>query len=101
VEVGMSPLVFGGFMTVTALSGIVISMLVARRSDSHWTRRTTMLIGGAGGLAGYLAYAFVRDTLALTIIGMTVVALAQVNFSQVFAHGREELSRDRSMLRHV
>jgi MFS transporter, SET family, sugar efflux transporter len=51
------------------------------------------LIGGSGGVLGYLGYAFVRDPLWLMCIGATLLSVSSVSFSQVFAHAREELAR--------
>jgi MFS transporter, SET family, sugar efflux transporter len=92
-EVQMSPFMFGTFMTITAVSSIVLSTLLARWSDTHVSRRTMLILGSLGGLVGYLGYAFVRDPLALTVIGSLGLGVAAVNFSQLFAHVREEFDR--------
>jgi SET family sugar efflux transporter-like MFS transporter len=96
LAIGMTPLMFGLFMTVTSVSAIVISTVLARLSDSRVSRRTMLLFGASGGLLGYTGYAFVRDPFALTIIGSLALGIAAVNFSQLFAHVREELSRPES-----
>ncbi len=93
IEVGMSPFVFGGFMTITSLSAIALSTLLARWSDTGASRRTMLLIGSASGLLGYAGYAFVRDVVWLTVIGSLVLGLSSVTFSQVFAYAREMLAR--------
>ena len=93
LEVGMTPVMFGTFMTITSVSAIVLSTFLASWSDSHVSRRTLLLMGAAGGLLGYTGYAFVRNPVALTIIGSLALGVASVNFSQLFAYVREELGR--------
>jgi MFS transporter, SET family, sugar efflux transporter len=88
-EVGMRPLVFGIYMTVTSLSAIIVATTLARWSDTHVPRKVMLLIGGTGGILGYTGYAFVRNPWLLICIGSTVLALAAVCFSQLFAHTRE------------
>lgn len=92
-EVGMTPFVFGLFMTATTLSGLVVSLSLARWSDVRGTRRPVMILGAFGGLFGYVGYAFVRDVALLMLIGCLVVSLIAVNFSQLAAYMREVLSR--------
>ncbi len=91
--VHMSPLRFGLFMTTTSFSAIVISLTLARWSDTHVARRTMLIVGPIGGMLGYTGYAFVRDPVALTVIGSLAIGVATVSFSQLFAFGREELGR--------
>jgi SET family sugar efflux transporter-like MFS transporter len=91
--IGMTPFVFGMFMTSTALSAMVASTLLARWSDTRAPRRTVLLLSSAGGALGYLGYASVSDPLALALIGALLLGVASANFPQLFAHAREELAR--------
>lgn len=90
-EVGMSHFEFGVFMTVTSVSGIVISTYLARSSDTRWSRKYVLLLGGAAGALGYLGYAFVRSPLLLTVIGALALGVASISFGQVFAYSRDAL----------
>lgn len=93
LHVGMSGPMFGLFMTITAVSGIVLSTTLARWSDTHLSRRSVLLLGSTCGLLGYIGYAFTSNVLALILIGSLLLGTAQINMSQLFAHMREELSR--------
>ena len=90
-EVGMSHFGFGVFMTITSVSAIVISTALARYSDTHWSRKSVLLLGGVGGALGYLGYAFVREPVALTGIGAILLGIFSISFGQVFACTRETL----------
>ncbi|HYQ17510.1 MAG TPA: sugar efflux transporter [Polyangiaceae bacterium] len=98
-EVGMSHLGFGVFMTITSVSGIVISTLLARTSDTHWTRKSVLLLGGSSGALGYLGYAFVRSPVQLTLIGSLLLGVASISFGQIFAYARDTLEES-SIERH-
>jgi SET family sugar efflux transporter-like MFS transporter len=91
--VGMSLGTFGAFMTVTALSNIGLSTLLAHRSDTLSSRRGMLLCGAGAGALGYLGYAFTRDIIGLVLIGALVLGVASITFSQLFAHARELLER--------
>jgi SET family sugar efflux transporter-like MFS transporter len=93
LAVGMKPLLFASFMTLNSLCSMAASTLLARWSDTRWSRRTVLLIGGCGGTLGYLGYAFVTQPLLLMLIGATVLSVSSVSFSQIFAHARDELAR--------
>lgn len=88
-EIGLRPLTFGLYMTVTSLSAIIVATALARWSDTHWPRKVVLLLGASGGVLGYTAYAFLRDPRVLVVIGCTVLAVGAVCFSQLFAHTRE------------
>ena len=93
IEVGMSNWTFGIFMTITSVSGIIVSTVLARWSDTRFSRRSILLIGCAFGAAGYAGYAFVRNVVWLTIIGSVGIGISSIAFSQIFAYGREALER--------
>jgi SET family sugar efflux transporter-like MFS transporter len=93
IEVGMSNWTFGIFMTITSVAGIVISTVLARWSDTRFSRRSILLIGCAAGAAGYAGYAYVRSVFWLTVIGSVGIGISSIAFSQIFAYGREALDR--------
>jgi SET family sugar efflux transporter-like MFS transporter len=73
------------------VSGIVISTFLARYSDTRWSRKSVLLLGGSSGALGYLGYAFVRDPLLLTGIGAILLGVASICFGQIFAYARDTL----------
>jgi MFS transporter, SET family, sugar efflux transporter len=93
-HVGMTPWGFGIFMTITTVAGIVISTALARWSDTHYSRRSILLLSCMCGAAGYAAYAFLRDVVWLTVIGSVALGVSSISFAQLFASAREALGRD-------
>jgi MFS transporter, SET family, sugar efflux transporter len=91
LEVGMSKMRFGVFMTLTAASGIFIGTALARYSDTHFSRRSMLLWGSISGFLGYLGYAYCRSFVPLVLIGTLVLGVSTISFSQLFAHARELL----------
>lgn len=89
----MSSLQFGAFMVATGLAGIVFSTILARWSDTRFSRRQVLLFGALFGALGYVGYALVRDPVWLTVIGCIFLGLSSVTFSQLFAHAREVLDQ--------
>jgi SET family sugar efflux transporter-like MFS transporter len=93
IEVGMSNWTFGVFMTITSVAGIALSTVLARWSDTRFSRRAILLLGCAFGVAGYGGYAYVRSVLWLTVIGSVALGIASITFSQLFAYAREAIER--------
>ena len=93
VHVGMTNWEFGLFMTITSISGIVISTFLARWSDTHFSRRSILLLGCACGFLGYFAYAFLLNVILLTLIGSVLLGISSITFAQLFAYAREALGR--------
>ena len=93
IEVGMSNLKFGVFMTITSISGIIITTFLARWSDTRVSRRSILIWSCVCGCAGYAAYAFVRDVVWLTIIGALALGVSSITFAQLFAYERELIGR--------
>jgi SET family sugar efflux transporter-like MFS transporter len=90
-DIGMSSEKLGTFMTVSALSAIAVSTLIARRSDRGVSRRTLLLVGSCAGVLANLGFAIVHDPLLVLLIGSSALAVASINFAQFFAHVREHL----------
>lgn len=88
-EVGLSPRAFGLFMTVVSISAIVVSTVLAKLSDTRFSRRHMLLIGSLGGILGFIGYATLRNPVTLLLIGSTLHAVASICFAQLFAHVRE------------
>lgn len=100
-EVGMTPLRFGVFMTVTSVVGIAIATYLSRASDLRLSRKTVLVVGGLAGALGHMGYAFVRDFWSLLAIGAGLLGIASVTFGQVFAYARDLLSRSEIERRDV
>lgn len=92
LEVGMSPVRFGVFMTITSAVAIAVSTWLARWSDTRCSRKAMLVIGGATGVIGYVGYAFVRDFVWLTLIGSFLLGVSSITFSQLFALVRDVIS---------
>ncbi|OIQ97106.1 sugar efflux transporter B [mine drainage metagenome] len=92
IECGMNPVVFGVFMTITAVAGIVIATTLAHYSDTHLSRRQVMILGSVAGALGYGCYAYLRTFWPLLLVGCLLLGLSSITFSQLFAFAREELS---------
>jgi len=93
IEVGMSPLRFGVFMMITATGGVIIGTTLAHYSDTHYSRRSMLLLGSLAGSLGYIGYAFLRDFVPLLLVGTLLLGISSITFSQLFAHAREMLTK--------
>jgi SET family sugar efflux transporter-like MFS transporter len=92
LEVRMSLLRFGTFMTLNAASGIVISTVLAHYSDVRISRRSILLLASLAGCVGYLGYAYLRSFWALVAVGSLALGVSSITFSQLFAYARELLT---------
>jgi SET family sugar efflux transporter-like MFS transporter len=92
-EVGMSNAAFGMFMTISAVSGIIISSVIARLSDQNLSRRTVLLITVGAAVVGYICFAFFRNYYALLFVSAFILGIASSNFAQLFAFARETVSQ--------
>jgi SET family sugar efflux transporter-like MFS transporter len=92
-EAKMNPLVFGVFMTILAVSGIVIATVLSHYSDTRYSRRSMMLLGGIFGVLGYAGFAYFRTFVPLVLVGVFFLGVSSITFSQSFAYAREAISR--------
>lgn len=92
-EVQVRPFWVGLFFTVNAVAGIVISLLVAKRSDSQGDRRKLIMFCCLMAVGNSLLFAFSRHYLTLITLGVLLSALASVAVPQIFALAREYADR--------
>ncbi|WP_058912233.1 sugar efflux transporter [Entomohabitans teleogrylli] len=92
-EVEVRPFWVGLFYTVNAVAGIVISLLLARRSDSRGDRRKLIMFCCAMAVANCILFAFNRHYLTLITAGVFLAALANTSMPQIFALAREYADR--------
>ncbi|UQY44836.1 MFS transporter [Erwinia sp. PK3-005] len=92
-EVGVRPFWVGLFYTVNAVAGIVVSLLLAKRSDNQGDRRKLILFCCSMALANALLFAFNRHYLTLITLGVLLSSLASVSMPQIFALAREYADR--------
>ncbi|AIR02902.1 sugar transporter [Pluralibacter gergoviae] len=88
-EVGAQPFWVRLFYTVNAIAGIVISLLLAKRSDSRGDRRRLIMFCCLMAVANALLFAFNRHYLTLVTCGVLLAALASTAMPQLFALARE------------
>lgn len=90
--VGMTPLQLGVFLTLNAVSAVLLSTRLARWSD-RWTRRKPLVLATmAAGAAAYLLLSQLRTYPAVIATGVVLMGLAAAAFPQVFAFARVRLT---------
>lgn len=88
-EVKVRPLWVGFFYTANAVAGIVVSFLLAKRSDNRGDRRMLVLLCCLMAIGNCLLFAFNRDFLTLITVGVLMSAVASTAMPQIFALARE------------
>ncbi|WP_431223771.1 MFS transporter [Serratia sp. L9] len=88
-EVKVRPLWVGMFYTVNAIAGIIVSFLLAKRSDTRGDRRRLILLCCMMAVGNSLLFAFNRDYLTLITAGVLLAAIANTAMPQIFALARE------------
>ncbi|HCI5436101.1 sugar efflux transporter [Enterobacter roggenkampii] len=88
-EVGAQPFWVGLFYTVNAIAGILVSLALAKRSDSQGDRRRLILFCCAMAVGNALLFAFNRHYLTLITCGVLLASLANTAMPQLFALARE------------
>ena len=88
-EVGAQPFWVGLFYTVNAIVGIVVSLALAKRSDSQGDRRKLIMFCCLMAIGNALLFAFNRHYLTLITCGVLLASLANTAMPQLFALARE------------
>ncbi|WP_029684603.1 MFS transporter [Tatumella saanichensis] len=84
-----SPLMVGVFFTVNAVTGIIVSFLLAKRSDNKGDRRHLLMFCCLLALLNALVFAFTRSYWVLITLGLLLSAFSTVVMPQIFALARE------------
>ncbi|MCR2807760.1 sugar efflux transporter [Paenibacillus soyae] len=92
-EVGMSNTSFGVFMLISSLCGIFFSTWIAKLSDRVPDRKFILILCSLAAVIGYLGFAFSRNYAVLLFFSSVFIGISSSTFSQVFAIGREMLTR--------
>lgn len=88
-EVGAQPFWVGLFYTVNAVAGILVSLWLAKRSDSQGDRRKLILFCCVMAIGNALLFAFNRHYLTLLTCGVLLASIANTAMPQLFALARE------------
>ncbi len=88
-EGGAEPFWVGLFYTVNAIAGILVSLWLAKRSDSQGDRRRLIMFCCVMAVGNALLFAFNRHYLTLITCGVLLASLANTAMPQLFALARE------------
>ncbi len=88
-EVEARPFWVGLFYTVNAVAGILVSLLLAKRSDNRGDRRKLIMVCCLMAVANCVLFAFNRHYLTLITIGVMFASIANTAMPQIFALARE------------
>ena len=88
-EVDVRPFWVGLFYTVNAIVGILVSLWLAKRSDSRGDRRKLIMFCCLMAVTNCVLFAFNRHYLTLITLGVMLAALANTAMPQLFALARE------------
>ncbi|WP_019584844.1 sugar efflux transporter [Deinococcus apachensis] len=89
-QVHMTPLQLGIFLTVNAVSGVLISTGLARLSDRLPDRKPLVFLTLGAAMVGYSLLSVARSYPALLLIGPVFLGTGAAAFPQVFAFARAQ-----------
>lgn len=92
-EVKVNPLMVGLYYTGSAVIGIVVSQMLATRSDKQGDRKRLILHCCILGALGCVLYAWNRNYFILLIIGVILSSFGSTANPQLFALAREHADR--------
>jgi len=88
-EVEVRPFWVGLFYTVNAITGILVSLALAKRSDNRGDRRKLIMVCCVMAVANCVLFAFNRHYLTLITVGVMFASIANTAMPQIFALARE------------
>ncbi|MEH0688955.1 sugar efflux transporter [Vibrio cholerae] len=88
-ELGASPLMLSLYMVVAVSSSVWVSSAIAKRSDSHWNRKTILVVSLCSYLITVASFTVIRDYWLAVAVVTLFGSVSGASFGQLFALGRE------------
>ncbi|WP_379145243.1 sugar efflux transporter [Paenibacillus sp. sgz500992] len=91
-KLGVSAGTFGIFTAVTLISGVWLSSIIAKRSDSGLNRKTLMVTAMLFNALAFAGYLFIHEFYALLLYMTVFTAIGAPAMPQMFASAREAVN---------
>ena len=88
----MSPGRLGFFMTMMAISGVVISRYMGKRSDAAPNRRPYVLVANFAAVFGYAGMSLTSNYWLILILGCVFLGIAAATLPQMFSYSKTALA---------
>jgi SET family sugar efflux transporter-like MFS transporter len=88
----MSPGRLGFFMTMMAISGVVISRYMGKRSDAAANRRPYVLAANFAAVFGYAGMGLTSNYWLILILGCVFLGIAAATLPQMFSYSKTALA---------
>ncbi|MUJ28183.1 MFS transporter [Aliivibrio fischeri] len=88
-ELDASPMMLSLYMTLAVSSSVIVSQFIAKRSDTHWNRKTILMISLASYLILVTSFTVIRDYWLAITMAVVFGSVSGASFGQLFALGRE------------
>jgi len=90
-EAHMTPVRLGIFMTLTAISSVIVSTYLGRVADRRADKKRIVVLSIAGAAMGYALLCVTRNYVLLTIFGCVFLSIGAAVFPQLFTFGKARL----------
>ncbi|MUK62337.1 MFS transporter [Aliivibrio fischeri] len=88
-ELDASPMMLSLYMTLAVSSSVIVSQFIAKRSDTHWNRKTILMVSLASYLILVASFTVIRDYWLAITMAVVFGSVSGASFGQLFALGRE------------
>lgn len=95
-DLGMSSGAFGVFMAISSLSGVIVSSLIAKHSDSGMERKWIIIIAAISAALGYAAYLVFQNFFMLLIVVTVFNGIAAPVMPQIYASAHESTAASKT-----
>lgn len=88
-QLGASPMMLSVYMTLAVVSSVLVSQFIAKKSDSHWNRKTILMISLTCYMILVASFIVITDYWLAVAIAVLFGSVSGASFGQLFALGRE------------